>query len=331
MAVEARRVNPFPTQMIANRGLVVTKNDAGGTAGFYAGQARELIPPAAAGTPGLILPPSTCYQQPGVVPEMFAVKKSESGLSSNYNAAVAAAVPAAVPVPRNYHKRSRDALGDGHLNGDLLPANYIPQKMSRASPFLGQEAVFEIQRHQSEIDHLISQHTERLRLELEDRVKQQSRTLLSSIHDSVARKVKEKDDEIQRLGKLNGQLQEKVKALVMENQIWQGLAHTNEAAANSLRFNLEHALARGGWAAGADDDAESCCGSNDPGRAAAEESRRAGPQRACRACGERESSVLLLPCRHLCLCAACGPSHHDCPACGSAVTASVHVNLSTSS
>ncbi|XP_030476537.2 BOI-related E3 ubiquitin-protein ligase 1-like [Syzygium oleosum] len=337
MAVEARRGNPFHAQLIANRG-------SAGAADFFAGQAEEFMPTAAAAaaaTPDLILPLSRCYQQPRVVPEIFAVKpsvKTDSGLSTNYNVAAAA-----VPVPRNQHKRSRDALGDDHLNGDLLPANHNPQKMSKASLFLGPEAACEIQRHQLEIDRLISQHTQRLRWELEDRVKQQSKALLSSIHDSVVRKLKEKDEEIQRMGKLNWLLQEKVKNLVMENQIWRGLAQTNEAAANSLRSNLEHALARSvgvggvGGGGGEDDDAESCCGSNDPGRAgasagAAAESRRGRHGRGgCRACGERESSVLLLPCRHLCLCAACGPSHHDCPACGSAVTASVHVNLSSSS
>ncbi|KAK3430354.1 hypothetical protein EUGRSUZ_E01896 [Eucalyptus grandis] len=337
MAVEAPRVNPFPTQMITNRDFVVQAKNASAT-DFFASQGEDFIPPAPTGPPVPMMPTWRCQQQPRVVPEMIAVKKTESGLSSNYNAnanavaAAAAAAAAAVPVPRNHHKRSRDAFGDGHLNGDLLPVNYNPQKMTKASPFLGQEAAFEIQRYQWEVDRLISQHTERLRLELEDRAKQQSRALLSSIHDSIVGKLREKDEEIQRLGRLNGMLQEKVKNLVMENQIWRGLAQTNEAAANSLRSNLEHALARAGCGLG-DDDAESCCGSNDPGRAAValvggvESSRRRG----CRACGERESSVLLLPCRHLCLCAACGPSHHDCPACGSAVTASVHVNLSASS
>ncbi|KAI6706233.1 hypothetical protein NL676_009195 [Syzygium grande] len=270
MAVEARRGNPFHAQLIANRG-------SSGAANFFVGQADDFMPTmaaAAAATPDLILPPSRCYQQPRVVPEIFAVKpsvKTDSGLSTNYNAAADA-----VPVPGNQHKRSRDALGDDHLNGDLLPANHNPQKMSKASLFLGPEAACEIQRHQLEIDRLISQHTQRLRWELEDRVKQQSKALLSSIHGSVVRKLKEKDEEIQRMGKLNWLLQEKVKSLVMENQIWRGLAQTNEAAANSLRSNLEHALARSGGvgvgvggAGGEDDDAESCCGSNDPGRAGA--------------------------------------------------------------
>ncbi|KAI3436912.1 RING-type domain-containing protein [Psidium guajava] len=321
MAVEARRVNPFHIQMIANRDFITTKN-ADGT-DFYASQAEDFIPLAATALPDPILPPS-CLQQPRMVPEIFTVKpslKTDSGLTSNYNAAT-------VPVPRNHPKRSRDAFGD------LLPMNHIPQKMSKASPLLGQEAALEIQWHQSEIDRLISQHTQRLRLELEDRVKQQSKALLSSIQDSVVRKLKEKDDEIQKIGKMNWLLQEKVKSLVMENQIWRGLAQTNEAAANSLRSNLEHALARG---CGDDDGAESCCGSNDPGAAvagadggAAEAESRSG-RRWCRACGEKDSSVLLLPCRHLCLCATCGPSYHDCPACGSTVTASVHVNLSASS
>ena len=79
--------------------------------------------------------------------------------------------------------------------------------------------------------------------------------------------------------KLNWALEEKVKHLCMENQVWRNIAETNEATANALRCNLEQVLAqRGGMAAAAEedvgggatvcggaemDDAESCCGSTE--------------------------------------------------------------------
>lgn len=204
-------------------------------------------------------------------------------------------------------------------------------------------------------------------MELEERQQQQARLLVSAIREGVMKKLNEKDEQIQRMGKLNLALQEKVKSLYIENQLWRDLAHSNEATANSLRTNLEQVLAHvsderfstgGVAAAGLEDDAESCCGSNfhmeGGGGADNEEQSSSGKRklalqgmrkvameaydnnnggggnRRCRMCGERESCVLLLPCRHLCLCTVCGSTlHHTCPVCNNPMNATVHVNLSS--
>ncbi|XLS54277.1 hypothetical protein HN51_004032 [Arachis hypogaea] len=149
-----------------------------------------------------------------------------------------------------------------------------------------------------------------------------------------------------------------VKSLCVENQVWKELAHTNETTANYLRTNLEQILAHVGTGAGAgaddhrhvgaDDDAESCCGSNDDilnnnekkcGSTEEETAATAavgggggggggeGVSRMCKSCGVRESIVLLLPCRHLCLCTMCGSSVRNCPVCDSGMDASVHTVL----
>ena len=193
-----------------------------------------------------------------------------------------------------------------------------------------------------------------MRLELEETRKRQSRILITAIQERVMKKLKEKDEEIQRMGKLNWVLQERVKSLYVENQLWRDLAQTNEATANSLRTNLEQVLAHvseerhmsGGGAAALDDDAESCCGSSDEGwrkvvppqpqgrgsggeGGAQDKAVVVGNNRKCRKCGEKESSVLLLPCRHLCLCTMCGSTLvGTCPVCDSVTNASVQVNMS---
>lgn len=178
--------------------------------------------------------------------------------------------------------------------------------------------------------------------------------LVSAIQEGMVKKIKEKDEEIQRMGKLNWVLQEKVKSLYLETQIWRDLAQANEATANSLRSNLEQVLAHvseeryvNGGRATVEDDAESSCGSSDYGRcplaAGGEEgavrdksmvvkenniSKNINHNRLCKKCGERESSVLLLPCRHLCLCALCGSNLiGTCPVCDSVMDGSVHVNM----
>lgn len=152
--------------------------------------------------------------------------------------------------------------------------------------------------------------------------------LIAAIQERAVKKLKEKDEEISRMGKLNWVLQEKVKSLVVENQLWRDLAQSNEATANSLRSNLEQVLAHVGEERAAEiaEDCESSCGSSAENTAVV---GGCGGSRACRKCGERESSVLLLPCRHLCLCAMCGSSLvGTCPVCDSVLNASLHVNMS---
>uniref|UniRef100_A0A0D3HMT1 RING-type domain-containing protein n=1 Tax=Oryza barthii TaxID=65489 RepID=A0A0D3HMT1_9ORYZ len=48
---------------------------------------------------------------------------------------------------------------------------------------------------------------------------------------------------------------------------------------------------------------------------------------SCKSCGEGDATVLLLPCRHLCLCKACEPKLDACPVCLAAKNASVHIAI----
>ena len=167
------------------------------------------------------------------------------------------------------------------------------------------------------------------------------------------KKLRAKEEEIEKICKLNWALEERVKSLCIENQIWRDLAQTNEATANALRTNLEQVLASqvkdehtrgvGFEEAAADviDDAQSCCGSSweverrtlaeEGGDKKLKDNNNNGEEessRLCRNCRKEESCVLLLPCRHLCLCTVCGSSLHICPICKSTKNASFHVNLS---
>lgn len=167
--------------------------------------------------------------------------------------------------------------------------------------------------------------------ELEEQQLRQSRALLSAVQEAMLKKMKEKDDEIQKLAKVNFVLYERVNSLCEENQIWRELAQAHEAAVISLRSDLEQVLAHvsdshRGAAAAEEDDAESSCGSNHHREEEEEENEAVG--NLCRECGAQESGVLLLPCRHLCLCTTCGSTVRNCPLCHSAINASVHVNFS---
>jgi E3 ubiquitin-protein ligase BOI-like protein len=326
MAVD---MNYFHPQLLSDRDLIKTNVNP------YNNTQMDYALPLCSPMPDQLLP--FYHQQPAVCdPKILMMNKSDSGLTYNNNI--------------GSRKRIRDSINDFEA---------VSRKQSRNG-----DVLFQFQQQQSDINSLIAQHTEKIKVELEERRKNQLRNLVTTIQEKVAIKMKEKDDEIQRIAKLNWVLQERVKSLYVENQIWRDLAQTNEANANSLRSNLEQVLAhvssddnnnsnnhRQVSAAGDDvDDAESSCGSSDHGakeeitaKAKKEEFfqngwrsrqpetavRGGGGGRMCKKCGERESSVLLLPCRHMCMCNMCGSTLVvNCPVCDSVTNASVHVNIS---
>ncbi|CAI9773334.1 unnamed protein product [Fraxinus pennsylvanica] len=320
MAIEARNFNLFPSQFIPNRDLV---NSNHGDALAYNTQMGSSAVPLASSMPETLFP---IYQSFYSAPAKTSVNTG-SGLTYNLSAS-----------PR---KRSRESMNQLYATSNFGE----PQKNSGISQFpsfVGQETLPQIQQYQLEMDSIISQHTKKMKLEVEDKQKQQARLLLSALEESVMNKLKEKEDQLQRIGKTNLFLQERVKSLFMENQLWRNLAQTNEATANSLRTNLEQVLAHvsdkrlscGAAVCGGavEEDVESCCGSSDC-REGVEGRREVAEHggRICRRCGERESCVLLLPCRHLCLCNICGSgtTHVQiCPVCKSDMTATLHVNTS---
>ncbi|GKA99066.1 probable BOI-related E3 ubiquitin-protein ligase 3, partial [Tanacetum coccineum] len=84
----------------------------------------------------------------------------------------------------------------------------------------------------------------------------------------AANELKTKEDVITRLNQVNWSLEEKLKSLLVENQIWRELAQTNEATTNNLQQLLAQAqlqeLEQQEQTLVNDDidDGESCCGSN---------------------------------------------------------------------
>ncbi|KAK8943111.1 hypothetical protein KSP39_PZI009159 [Platanthera zijinensis] len=188
-----------------------------------------------------------------------------------------------------------------------------------------------------DLDNLFIQHTHNVWEEIAERRRRFTRQLAAAMENGVCKRLKVKDDEILRARRLNLALEERIRSLAVENQAWRELAQANEATAILLRSNLEQILAgqlrakedQRGFAAAADaDDAESCCCGESDAPVGPAVGPAMGPARACRSCGERESTVLLLPCRHLCLCVGCGRTVNFCPICKSSKSGSVNVNFS---
>ncbi|KAL0310869.1 UNVERIFIED_CONTAM: putative BOI-related E3 ubiquitin-protein ligase 3 [Sesamum angustifolium] len=343
MAVEARHLNLFPPQALGNRELAMNGvEDNGNVYGTSMGYGL-VAPLSGRSTAAEFVVPMYGSAITGTHAAKTAVMKADSGLTY-------------IPPSR---KRSREAINFPLSSSPTAVQNQCVNNRCGSFTFLGEDITFQIQQQQLEIDRFIAQHTEKVRLEIEERRKRYCRRIAAALEENIMKKLKAKEEEIDKIGKLNWALEERVKSLCVENQIWRDLAQTNEATANALRCNLEQVLAQVqdeqqrqcNRTDDADlmDDAQSCCGSNfekiDHRTSAESASTDArdrdnnnatdgctGPSsrnRMCRSCEKEESCVLLLPCRHLCLCTVCGSTLHICPVCNSPKTASVHVNLSS--
>ncbi|GAB2222837.1 hypothetical protein Droror1_Dr00016965 [Drosera rotundifolia] len=178
-------------------------------------------------------------------------------------------------------KRTRDSIGNIASYGtlavpltqpDLCDGAMVVDKTKKrcvtsmadfqpSLSFLGEDISILTLQQQYEMDRLLSSHMEKMRAEIEQKRISQSRRIVAEIQAAVTKRLREKEERIVQSTKLNLALEEKVKQLCLENQIWRELAQANEATANALRTNIEQILSsqrnRPGFA-----DAESCCGSN---------------------------------------------------------------------
>ncbi|KAJ8506682.1 hypothetical protein OPV22_007568 [Ensete ventricosum] len=209
------------------------------------------------------------------------------------------------------------------------------RKRTRPVSFRGVDSSSHLQQQMMlDIDGLILQHAEKVRAEVAERRNRLVWQIVAAMEEGASRRLKAMEEEITRLRELNRALEGRIKSLCVENQIWRDLAWSNEATATVLRTNLEQLLAsqaraKAAAALAAGDAVSCCCGDNgDDGHEEGKAGARRGWGRACRSCREGEPSVLLLPCRHLCLCAACGPAVAACPICNCRKNATVNVNMS---
>ena len=147
---------------------------------------------------------------------------------------------------------------------------------------------------------------------------------LSVLEESVGKKLRQKEAEIDNMNRQNRELMEKLKQVSMESQTWHYKACFNESVVSVLKNNIKQAIAQGsnhGREGCGDSEVDDAASSHGSGVAVQ-------PEMACRVCRSGEISVLLLPCRHLCLCKDCGGSVHTCPICQTTTTVVVPVIIS---
>lgn len=172
---------------------------------------------------------------------------------------------------------------------------------------------------------------DQLRRTLAEKRQRHYHALLATAEEAVAKKIREKEVEVEKAVRKNAELQARAAHFSAEAQVWQARARAQEATAASLQTQLQNAIMRQGCAQNHDgvltcasgelaaDDAESAY--IDPERVEV----ASGP--SCKACQKRVASVVLLPCRHLSVCTECDGVVQSCPLCLSFRSSSVEVFL----
>ncbi|XP_004244705.1 BOI-related E3 ubiquitin-protein ligase 1-like [Solanum lycopersicum] len=179
-----------------------------------------------------------------------------------------------------------------------------------------------------EIDHFLQLQGEQLRRTLEEKRKRHYHALIGAMEESAARRLKEKETEVEKAGRRNTELEARASQLTAEARAWQVKAWEQEVTAATLQAQLQQAMVNGGGMStvegdgggGEAEDAESVY--VDPDRVVESTGRP-----SCKGCRKRFASVVLLPCRHLCLCIECDVVAQSCPLCRSIRTSSVEVFL----
>lgn len=194
---------------------------------------------------------------------------------------------------------------------------------------LEEELKAQTQQQSDEIDRFLMAQGEILRRTLEENRKRQYRALIGAAEKTISVRLKEKHMEIEKASRRNSELHARVTQLSAESQAWQARARSQEATAAAIQAQMQQVIASASRRAGGDGNAATVCAGGDTEDA---ESAYIDPDRAavstgpsCRACHHRVASAVMLPCRHLCLCAACDAVAHACPVCLSVKSSSVEV------
>jgi E3 ubiquitin-protein ligase BOI-like protein len=200
----------------------------------------------------------------------------------------------------------------------------------------------------------IAKQAERIKEALEEATLVRTRSLALTIEESVSKRLKAKDGELELASLKSAQLEGRLKQLTLEVQLWRNVAKNNELMAMNLRQSLEQVMVQARnqqqknhhhqqyhqhhqhhhqWNAATREEG---CGESSEvddaecfrivGNLHADELQMT--TRKCKVCKGNEVCMLLLPCRHLCLCRDCEREMDACPSCGTTKNASVQVYMS---
>ncbi|KAH9624557.1 hypothetical protein KSS87_000711, partial [Heliosperma pusillum] len=183
----------------------------------------------------------------------------------------------------------------------------------------------ELARQSEELDQYIRMQSENIRKGIGELNHRHTTSVLHALKKDIDFRIREKEAEIENLNHMNKELINKLRQLAAEAQSWHYKAKQNEFLVNALRTHITQVLRQGaanvseGYDENNLDDAVSSC--NLPPSVPKREPVN------CKSCKGKEVSVLMLPCRHLCLCTDCEGFVEVCPVCQVKKTGTLQVYM----
>ncbi|KAK4274682.1 hypothetical protein QN277_017871 [Acacia crassicarpa] len=185
---------------------------------------------------------------------------------------------------------------------------------------VGDDIDHELQQHDVEIDRFLKVQGEQMRQSILAKVEATQLESISIAGGKILDKLWEGKAKVESINKRNKELEERTEQLSMEVGAWQQRAKHNENMIAALKYNLQQVQLQGrdskeGCGDSEVDDTASCCngGSIDFQLLSNDNNE----MMKCKACKVNEANMLLLPCRHLCLCRDCESRLCFCPLCQS--------------
>ncbi|KAI3785778.1 hypothetical protein L1987_44903 [Smallanthus sonchifolius] len=217
-------------------------------------------------------------------------------------------------------------------NSSVTSVNENLKALNPATHSFTNSIKLEMGRQKELIDHYIKVQEENFVKGIRELNQKHTALLLNSLEKEMTKKLNEKDVEIVNMNRRNMELGLKIKQVAMETQSWHYRAKYNESVVNALKNNLQQVIAqkpvqgKEGYGDSEVDAAASYTNVNDA--LGKRNQTFATKPLICKACNGKEVCVLLLPCRHLCLCKDCEVLVENCPVCQITRTESVHVFMS---
>ncbi|XP_073526418.1 uncharacterized protein [Phyllobates terribilis] len=188
---------------------------------------------------------------------------------------------------------------------------------------LGDEIDRELQMQDAEIDRYLKVQGERLRKVILDKLQADQLQTISYVEDEVLQKLREKELEMQNMNRKNIELEERLEQLAMEVGAWQNQTKYTENMITLLRMNLQQVYAQSrdskeGCGDSEVDDTASCYnGQAIDFHLLSKDNNNSDKKNSltCKVCRLKEACMVLIPCKHLCLCKDCESRIAVCPLC----------------
>ncbi|KAL7146638.1 hypothetical protein ABFS83_06G055100 [Erythranthe nasuta] len=171
--------------------------------------------------------------------------------------------------------------------------------------------------HTEEVEQLIFLHCENLRQALRGTIGTHNQKINRWVEEKAAKKLKEKESELQQKTARNIELERLATLYKSEAERLLNRSRQLETMNISLRASLQEA-----------NEARRLAETEQEDESSFEDPDRVGPVRLdCKVCQRQLATVLIWPCRHLCICTGCQAVTKLCPVCCGLKTNSVEICL----